>query len=439
MRRALIAAACLALCAPALLRAEPYRLHPQDRLLIRVLTWDFRQNSLVGWQDLSGEYSLSPEGDLQLPLAGTVAAAGLTQAELADAVSVLLRRRAGLTEPPLLSIELVSSVPVYVLGAVETRGAVPFRPGLSARQALALAGGVYRPAGGADPLRAAAVAADLRLAGDRLARLRAERAALDAELTRLRAETTGAAPPTAVPPAGPPGDPDAATGAEQAERTARRVRLESYAELGAMLGEKATRLTEQVRLRDRQIAETRKELDAIESLNERGLAVNARVTSLSTALSELEAKRLELETAMLLLEEQRNQAERDSGTLVADAIADRMRRLAELDGLIADAATALEAARLQSAMLGRGDGGGEAEPVFTLVRDGVTLAVPASHPLQPGDTLEIALRPAATPAAEPVAAPGATVGLPGAGAAPAAMPAPHAVPGPQPETPEKTP
>ena len=87
MRRALIAAACLALCAPALLRAEPYRLHPQDRLLIRVLTWDFRQNSLVGWQDLSGEYSLSPEGDLQLPLAGTVAAAGLTQAELADAVS----------------------------------------------------------------------------------------------------------------------------------------------------------------------------------------------------------------------------------------------------------------------------------------------------------------------------------------------------------------
>ena len=36
---------------------------------------------------------------------------------------------------------------------------------------------------------------------------------------------------------------------------------------------------------------------------------------------------------MLLLEEQRNQAERDSGTLVADAIADRMRRLAELDGL----------------------------------------------------------------------------------------------------------
>ena len=208
-----------------------------------------------------------------------------------------------------------------------------------------------------------------------------------------------------------------------------------------MLGEKATRLTEQVRLRDRQIAETRKELDAIESLNERGLAVNARVTSLSTALSELEAKRLELETAMLLLEEQRNQAERDSGTLVADAIADRMRRLAELDGLIADAATALEAARLQSAMLGRGDGGGEAEPepVFTLVRDGVTLAVPASHPLQPGDTLEIALRPATTPAAEPVAASDATVGLAGAGAAPAAMPAPHAAPGRQPETAEKTP
>ena len=41
--------AAISLVLPSGLFAEPYRLHAQDRLMIRVLTWDYGQNSLTGW------------------------------------------------------------------------------------------------------------------------------------------------------------------------------------------------------------------------------------------------------------------------------------------------------------------------------------------------------------------------------------------------------
>lgn len=383
------------------LLAEPYRLHAQDRLLIRVLTWDLNQGSPVGWRDLSGEYSLSPEGILQLPLAGEIAAEGLTQTEFAIAVSDLLRRRAGLNEAPMLSVELVSSLPVYVLGHVETRGAVPFRPGLSARQALALAGGTYR--GGSDPIRIASASAALRAAEDNLRWLLAERESLQAELVTLHRDAVRASE-------APSADqlPEEGTNAlsrlQQADRAARMVRTQSFDQLRVVLKEKAERLSLQLELRDQQIARTRKELDDITHLNERGLAVNARVTSLSTALSDQETRRLELETALLLLEEQRNQANRDSNTLIADTVVKRLQRQAELERLIAQAELERDSARLQTVLLGAGvadatDAAG-AVPGFMLTRDGLTTHIDADTVLLPGDTLEIALQDTASPRPE---------------------------------------
>lgn len=386
-------AACLVLAVgawPLTLSAAPYRLHPQDRLMIRVLTWDLSQGIPVGWRDLSGEYSISSEGILQLPLAGEIKAEGLTQAEIAARVSDLLRLRAGLDNAPMLSIELVSSLPVYVLGHVETRGAVPFRPGLTARQALALAGGTYR--GASDPIRIASASAALRAAEENLTWLRAERDSLQAELETLdrdagRASTAGSADPPQD------GDPTVLSRVQQADRAARMVRMESFDQLREVLKEKAERLGRQLELRDEQIARTRKELDDITTLNERGLAVNARVTSLSTALSDQETRRLELETALLLLEEQRNQANRDSSTLIADAAVDRLQRQAELERLIAQAELDRDSARLQTVLLGAGPSDSkDALPDYVLTRDGVTTHIEADAALLPGDTLEIGFR-----------------------------------------------
>ncbi len=369
---------------------EPYRLHAQDRLLIRVMTWDFRQNSMTGWEGLSGEYTISPEGNLHLPLAGVLPAQGLTQEELGNALSDLLRRRAGLDEPPQLSIELAASLPVFVLGAVENRGAVPFHPGLTARQALALAGGIFRAPQSADIVRGIMLSGEATEAADRLRGLRAEESRIRAELAALRSGDV--APAVAA----DPQNSDVQAQLQDAERHARQVRLDSYGDLQVVLKQRAERLDQQIALRDEQIAATRKELQDVTSLNERGLAVNARVTSLTTALNDLEAKRLELETAQLLLDEQLNQAQRDSSTITTDAVAERLQRLTELTSEISAAEIRERSARAQfTAMMDASgtrsaDAPTEADLTFLLTRDGTRSQAGPDTVLLPADTLDIA-------------------------------------------------
>ena len=389
-RVGVLAGACwLALSALALAQ-EPYRLHPQDKLLIRVMTWDFRQNSMTGWEGLSGEYTISAEGNLHLPLAGALQAVGLTQAELADAISDLLRARAGLDEPPQLSIELAGSLPVFVLGAVESRGAVPFHPGLTARQAMALAGGIFRAPQSADIVRGIMLSGEATEAGDRLRSLRAEEERIQSELAALRSGDV------APQPAGTAPDANVQSQLQEADRHARQVRLDSYADLQIVLKERGERLKQQITLRDEQIAATRDELKDITSLNERGLAVNARVTSLTTALNDLEAKRLELETAQLLLDEQLNQAQRDSSTITTDAVAERLQRLTELQSEISAAEIRERSARAQfTAMMDASgtrstDTPTESDLLFTLTRDGQRSQIQPDTVLQPADTLDIA-------------------------------------------------
>ncbi|SDD38412.1 exopolysaccharide production protein ExoF [Paracoccus isoporae] len=386
----------LAVCALAIqpqsahAQAEPYRLNPQDRLMIRVLTYDYRLNSLTGWQGLSGEYGISPEGSLQLPLAGTLQAEGLTQAELSEAISDLLRRRAGLDETPQLSVELMSSLPVYVLGNVEQRGAVEYRPGMTARQALALAGGMFRAQAANDTVRIVALSGALSEAEGTLRAFETEQARIRGELAELQGD------PTAATDAPTPSEKDVQRRLQIADQTARQVRIDSYNDLHVMLQEKGARLTKQLELRDEQIESTREQLAGIESLNERGLAVNARVTSLEASLSELESKRLEIETALLLLDEQLNQAERDRDTITTDAIAERLARLSVLESELAAARIRQSTARAQlQAVLGADTPAPDAEtppePIFIVTRDGDSREILPNDRLQPGDTLDINL------------------------------------------------
>lgn len=164
----------MSLTLPVAARAEPYELHPQDRLMIRVLTWDFQANNPTAWQGLSGEYTISPEGELQLPLAGSLQAVGLTQSQLRAEIANLLRLRAGLDDAPQLSVELVASLPVYVLGDVTNQGAVAYRPGLTARQAMSLAGGLFRGPAARGPAQMIALTGELAAAEQALRSLQIE-------------------------------------------------------------------------------------------------------------------------------------------------------------------------------------------------------------------------------------------------------------------------
>jgi polysaccharide export outer membrane protein len=89
---------------------------------------------------LSQSLQIRPDGKITLPLVGDVTAAGLTSLELRDQLATALREY---VTNPVVTVIVVESVPpvVYVMGEVNTPGAIPLNNPLSVLQALAMAGG----------------------------------------------------------------------------------------------------------------------------------------------------------------------------------------------------------------------------------------------------------------------------------------------------------
>jgi polysaccharide export outer membrane protein len=112
---------------------ENYVLGPTDKLRINV----------YGEEALSGEYLISQDGKLSLPLVGNVKAAGLTVIQLQDEISAAYKN--GYLKDPKVSAEVISARPFYIMGEVRNPGQYPFVAGLTVLSAVATAGGyTYR-------------------------------------------------------------------------------------------------------------------------------------------------------------------------------------------------------------------------------------------------------------------------------------------------------
>src|SRR3954465_1072836 len=126
--------------------SDPYRLGPDDRLRIRVYEWrDMYGQVHQDWAALNDEFTVGPTGELSLPLVGSVSAAGQTMESVTTAISDRLQIAAGMETRPKISVEVAKYRPFYILGEVSRPGEYPYRPGLTALQALGIAGGVFRP------------------------------------------------------------------------------------------------------------------------------------------------------------------------------------------------------------------------------------------------------------------------------------------------------
>jgi polysaccharide export outer membrane protein len=110
-----------------------YALRPSDQL--RVQVYDD--------PNITGDYQVDSGGFVSIPLAGRIKASGLTTAQLER---VLIQRLSdGVLKKPNVTVQLTSYGPIYVHGEVKRGGEFPYRPGLTVRDAIALAGGyTYR-------------------------------------------------------------------------------------------------------------------------------------------------------------------------------------------------------------------------------------------------------------------------------------------------------
>ncbi|MGP9813772.1 polysaccharide biosynthesis/export family protein [Rhodopseudomonas sp. NSM] len=113
--------------------AATYLLGPNDRIRLKV----------YGEPDISGEYEVDSGGQISVPLAGHVRAAGLTTKQLERSITSALAK--GIVRDPRVNVEVALYRPYYILGEVKKGGEYPYRLGLTVLDAVASAGGfTYR-------------------------------------------------------------------------------------------------------------------------------------------------------------------------------------------------------------------------------------------------------------------------------------------------------
>jgi len=110
-----------------------YRLGSGDQLKITV----FNQESL------SGEYAISGNGQLSMPLIGAINAKDLTLKQLEQ--SLVDKLKPDYLLNPRISIQVLNFRPFYILGEVKQPQSYPFVDGMTYLNAVAIAGGfTYR-------------------------------------------------------------------------------------------------------------------------------------------------------------------------------------------------------------------------------------------------------------------------------------------------------
>ena len=118
---------------PSAASVERYVLGPNDRIRLKV----------YGEADITGEYEIDAGGQVSVPLAGHIKAAGLTTRQLERSITSALAK--GIVRDPRVNVEIAAYRPYYILGEVKKSGEYPYRLGLTVMDAVASAGGfTYR-------------------------------------------------------------------------------------------------------------------------------------------------------------------------------------------------------------------------------------------------------------------------------------------------------
>lgn len=387
-----MAAATLALAVGAV--AEPYRLQRGD--VLRVVA--------AGVADLDERAEVDLDGLVRVPLAGAVPAEDRTVEEVAEALRQAISGKAlqiagsggqvvALQIPPdAISVAVESYRPVYVGGDVRSPGSFDYRPGLTARRALALAGGLGRTSG--DPvLLAADIDEELGVIRARVeaARSRAERlrALLDEPVAGEEAEAGGTAAEGA-------GSLDAVEAARLAfARRAARSDLAQTEQERETARARREALERQLAFEEEGAEADEADFERMRSLREGGQVTTDRLSDARRDMLLSSTRRLEVGAELAEAEREVQRLEHQVETLpdevASAALAALSDELATIDELVARR-RGLEA---KLAYAGRAGSplGALFEVDLYVVRDGEEVDVPPEGdvPLMPGDLLTATL------------------------------------------------
>lgn len=398
--------AFLAFVSSSVAIAAEYKLQPGDIL----------EFSVAGISELRQRLTVGIDGDVSVPLVGDIHAAGQTLAEVRDKIreqvpkmALNMRTATGGEQQTVIagneiSLNIAEFRPIYITGDVAKPGEQRFTPGLTVRQAVSLAGGYDLQRFRMDNpiLQTAELRSDYENLNIELAQGLAATARLKAELDGRK--TLDKAFPEQIPiPASVKQD---ILKNEQEYLTSRSADFEKEkTHLRASLKITEDRLTS---IQDQFQKETEaakldfEEIDRISELNKRGIvpltrAVETRRLSLNTATRALQSG-VEVERA----KRDRAEAARSLDRLADQRRSDLLRDLQDISGKVAQTRAKLASVGekllytgVVRSQLVRGSGGQPDIRVHRVASGDAkaeTLTGDENTPLQPGDTVEVALK-----------------------------------------------
>jgi polysaccharide biosynthesis/export protein ExoF len=307
-----------------------YLLGPSDSIRVKVRDWP----------DLTGEYTVSIDGRIAMPVIGDVKAHGLSASALANLISEALKRESDRSEKTVAAVEIIRFRPFFVMGDVQRPGELVYRPGLTVLQAVSMAGGYYRPSS-SNLIRTerdiATANGDIESQTLRLAKASARAARLEAALAD-KADITF--PPEII-----DRQQEAIfTGLMTNERTIlaleiRQVQdeLQSLESIKALYNREIASLKGQADALKREQDAVQRQLAELRALSGRGLALTPNIITLERTLAQTQNEQLSMSTATVRAQQNIELAEQKR----RDQNADRRRQHAmALQEARADAADA---------------------------------------------------------------------------------------------------
>jgi protein involved in polysaccharide export with SLBB domain len=386
--------------------AVDYKLSSQDKIRVMVYEWRPALDEIFAWSALNQEYTIGPTGNLSLPLIGEIRAAGNTTAGLAQLIGTQLRDRMGLASAPDTAVEVVQFRPFYVTGHVQKPGEYPYRPGLTALQAISISGGMIRRA----DATAMRLERDSMVARGEIQLLAKERDTLLARKARLQAELVNAAEinfPAELVGRADDSDPATALLLTQ-ERQVFKARKQSYEtqmtvlrQLKEYLDKELVTLSGQLDAHRKQMSLLKIELDGVRTLAKKGLTTAPRRLALERNFAQLEGDDLRINGELLKIRQEISRTEISMVELENKWSGEATARLQEVQQELEKVETKtnttgklLYEAEVV-APLGMVVSGSrkKLEPTLTVVRlvNGKLTELPADEmsPINPGDTLKI--------------------------------------------------
>lgn len=319
--------------------ATPYRMGAGDLIKVRIVAWDSDKLAFVPFDEVGGEYQVGSDGNVMMPLLGPIEAAGKAPATLAEDISAVVQFKVGLRQSPSTSVEILRYRPIYVLGDVARPGAYEYRPGLTAVQAVALAGGIFR-LGTED--RSELLTA-IRTSGS-FRELGMDRARMQLRAARLRAESEGQESFDRPQGLGSPGGEAVLADMFEQEKTLFASRRDTLARAVEELAAARELLETEIAAREEkmsglqsQMELAREAADNMQTLVDKGLARRENLFLLQQRLTDLEARVLDAETGIYRAQQEIAKLNRDETDLITGRRLETLRELqsteAEIDRL----------------------------------------------------------------------------------------------------------